>query len=486
MPVVDFSKASYSLSIGGQAMKLTNLSLVFGFNVPPCVRGLAVPAALVDKKVVKASDVSQFWEAYRQADASVGKESVNLSIAGLGPDNESNFNASGWVLASADVSASAEAGDGGNEISFSALHPICNLQRYPANVGPVSPSPSYADVEGEDFLAVVKSAIDVYLANASSATMSQPGYKLMVEGRAKLSEYLDCTASLGGLASMFAGLSSPENVKNGFRKYILSCIESGGENSSMWDLVVGSLAATLSLRLCMDPGDLSAHKLFLKPSVPYTSKKVSIATKDISSIYNATGPWLKCTGLSTWAPAPTGLAWNAEHGYNSDPFVPSAYCSVAATSNMLQMCNVNLPGWFEAVVGHCEPPSYNAPQNAGDFIDLETMESIISDVACKRLLTQQFLDLYRQSTSIAVTKVFSFKGDGGLLIPGITCEISDGGLLFNISEVEHSFNMSGKTASTTIRGNYVRGSDFSVTVEGAENPGLITSGFSGDFNYIWR
>lgn len=490
MPLLDFSSADYSLSIGGRDMKLTGLSIRLGFNVPPMVHGSAVPADLVDKKLVAMTDADVFWDAYKQVDNAVGKESVDLKIRSLGPDEESNFDAKGWILGSADIAVAADSQTGGGRISFNALHPICNLQRYPANVGPVSPSPSYGDVEGETFLDVLGSAIDAYLKNTSSATQEQIGYRLMQEGRSKLSEYLKCDANLDKLADMFSGISDAESVKDGFRKYILSCIESGGENSSMWDLVAGSLAASLSLRLYMDKNDLSAKQLRLSPGIPYTRDRFRVFTKDIASIYNSSGSWLKCTGLSAWAPVSSGFPWNAEHEYDSDPFVPDVYCSVAAKENMLQMCNVNLPGWFEAILAHCTPASFNSPHEAEDFVDFEDMADAIRDKACRRLLTQQFLDLYRQTTDITVTKVFSFKDSAksGLVLPGMSCGIADEKavrLVFNVSEVEHEFDLNSNLASTTIRGNYVRGNDFSVSVEGAEDVDLITNGFSADKNYIW-
>lgn len=491
MPLLDFSSAKYSLSIGGKAMKLTQLTVNLQFNAPPMVTGSAIPAKLVDKKVVPASDTSIFWDAYKKADKAVGKESINLRIGSIGEEGGIGFNAQGWILGSADVSVAASAEAGGHEINFTAMHPICNLERYPANIGPASPSPSYGDVKGSNFIDVVKSAMEAYMKKVPKPTKEQPGYKLMQEGKDKLTEYLQCEGvDISKLAGIFKGISSQKNVEDGFRKYILSCLESGGENSSMWEFVLGSLAATLSLRLWMDKSDLSAKKLKLRPSIPYTPEKVQISTSEIASIYSNSGDWVKCTGVSTWAAGPTGLPWNAAHQYDMDKFVPSAYCSVVAKEKMLKMCSVNLPGWFEAVANHCSPPSWNSPFKANDAVDMEKWCRIIKSVSCKKLLTQQLLDLYRQGTDIYVKKVFSFKDSkGNVIIPGMTCCINDGGggagLMFNIASVQHNFNMNNKQAETVLRGNYVRAGDFSLEVEGGEDSTLIMNGCSRNKNYIW-
>lgn len=491
MPLLDFSTADYSLSIGGEDMKLTQLSVNLQFNAPPTVMGSAIPSKLVDKKVVPASDTSIFWDAYKKADNSVGKETVNLQLSSIGEEGSGGFNAEGWILGSADVSVAASAEAGGHEINFVAMHPVCNLERYPANVGPVSPSPSYSEVKGSNFIDVVKSAMEVYLKKVPKSTKDQPGYRLMQEGKDKLTEYLECEGvDISKLAELFKGISNQKNVEDGFRKYILSCLESGGENSSMWEFVLGSLSATLSLRLCMDKSDLSAKKLKLKPSIPFTSDKVEISTSDVASIYSNSGNWVRCTGVSTWAAGPTGIPWNATHQYDMDKFVPSAYCSVVAKDKMLKMCGVNLPGWFEAIANHCSPPTWNAPHQADDAVDMEQWCKIIKSVACKKLLTQQFLDLYRQSTDIYIKKVFSFNDSGGtLIVPGLTCCVNDGsngaGLMFNVSSVQHNFNMNNKQAETIIRGNYVRAGNFSLGADGAEDSNLISGGCSKNKNYIW-
>lgn len=487
MPVVNLQPADYSCTVGGEQMDLLSLDIMLEANAPPQISGVAIPSSEIEKGVVKADSAGKFWNGFNKADGKIGTESVDLSISRIGPDGDVNFNASGWVLADVSMSVSAQANGQGLAMAFTALHPACLLNKYPFNLGAVSIDPHYSDVKDGNLLDVIASAIEVYADKASPVTKKQYAYKLVKEGVGKLKEYLDCSGlDISRLRSLFEGVADPKGVVDGFKKYVLSAVAHGGENANMYSLVCQQFANALSVRLCVDPSDISAKKLRLRPSIPYTSDTVKLKLDDIESMSGGAGQWLRLTGVTTYTTLPTGLFWNCTHELDEDPLVPSAYCSVIDKNTSSQLLNVAMPDWYTAVLEHCTTPYWNSPQEVSAPADFD-----VQNEACRksasRVLTQHLLDAYRITNSLVVSKSFSLKdSDGKLLVPGVTCRIGgSSGLLFHIASVRHSLNVNNQTARTVVSGNFVRGTDFKLEVDGLESQTLISNGYSANRNYIW-
>lgn len=482
--ILDFSKASYSCSIGGKSMALLSVTIKSQLNAPPSVDLVAVPKDYQSRKIVDSSDAQLFWSALSTMDKDTGKPSGNLSISKLGPDSDFDFNANEWVISEIGVDASATA-DGPAAIKVSLMHPIVQLDKYPANAGPVTHSPDPSAVSGSDYLTVVRSALDVYSKHIVPSAKKGPAYEMLRTGLSDMNKYVKPEGcDISKLANLFPWFTDQKHVLNGFKKYILSAVSHGTESSSLFALVIRGIATDLSLCLYPDPEDLASKRMILKPYIPYTPETVEVEMDTLMGINSVFGNWLVPSGVYAVTRKLNRAWFNNAAGECGGDF---AFASVIAKDNGSQTVSAKAPAWYDAILGYVASAWWNnATQVADNDLDLANTNH---QKSIRKLLTQDFLDVFRQTRSVVLRRMFSSKGDdGNLIVPGKTCSVTGGGgkgLLFLISGVSHTFNMLNNSAFTTISGNYVRGGNFSVKAEGAEDVEVISDGFSADKNYIW-
>ena len=490
MPVLDFSKAQYSFSVGGRDFAIIDFSLEMGFGVPPKIVCSAVPKKYTELGVVGDTNAQLFWQHVAGADRVVGKPNVNLSISSLGPDSDFNFNAQGWVLADVGLTAAATASQPA-AIEFTILHPIALLHQYPAHAGPTKQSPRADQIKGTQYIDILKSALQLYSRFVADSAKKEPAYKNMIRGISELDKYLKCegcnAASLTKLFDWMSG-ESRKNCFLGFKKYILSCVTNGAGGPTLYAFAAQNIAAELSLGLYVDPDDISSNKMILKPRVPYTPDCLHIKQNSVTMMTNSHGDWMAASGLYVRSDKIFRPKFNAPQMGGIFNSVNPSFASVMAKDGGVQTVSATLPGWFDAMLNYAYVCIFNAPGEIRHKSDLDlSNENHVK--ATKKVLTQYFLDMYKQTKNITISRLFSMKDDKGkLLVPGKSCELSDGksrGLVFLVSSVSHKFSLLYNTATTQISGNYVRGANFSVQVEGAENESLISNGFSADKNYIW-
>jgi hypothetical protein len=487
MPVLDLSKAEYAFAVAGTEFAIVDLNISMTMNAPPQLQIKAVPKAFIDKKVINTSNAELFWAIVSKVDSVIGKPSATLQISRLGEDVEMNFNAQKWVLADIGLSASATA-EMPATIDFSIQHPIVLLSKYPVSLGPPKGKVNLDNVQG-NYLDVIKGVLNAYSDKLTDSAKKQPTYHLFQEGIGKLDEYLSCEGcNISNLAKLFPWVNA-KNLMNGFKEYILACATTGGIGSSLYSFVAQTVASELSLGLYMDPSDLSANKLILKPRVPFSASGCAGINPSMTiNMSNSQGDWLSPSGVYTSMSKLRIPNFNHPE-YNGQSMQEPLFVSVIAKDGGTQIVPVGIPGWVNGMLGYAfsrldfnHDNRIDNPQSL-DFSRDDHAKSV------QKILTQYFLDMYRQSKNIAITRLFSIYDDNGghQLIPGISCVMSGGtgGLAFLITSVQHQFSLASNQASTIISGNYVRGSQFSVNVEGAEPSNLITSGFSADTNYIW-
>lgn len=489
MPVLDFSNAKYSFEISGNNLAILDLTIELQLNAPVQLMCRAVPRGYTKSKVVDSSTAKLFWQALSRLDGLVGKPVVNLSISDLGLKDHFKFDAKGWVLGAVDVSASATA-EAPSAINITILHPIVLLAQCPVNVGPVAMEPALNQISGDTYIDVIASALRVYARYTTKDSKKGPAYTALRDNWANLSKYVECRGcSISKFANLFRGVvSNRSSVVDGFKRYILSCIENGAENQNLLSFAMQALASDLSLWLCPDPKNISATKMILKPKIPYTKELCLVGTSSLMRMSSYTGDWLCPSGVYTDLSKVHGLFWNAPESGETG-LSGRGYVCMLANDNGKQMLKANIPGWFTAIMNYSTNAFANAPDTVSDPKSVDA-DSKAQCTAVRKILTQDFLDVYRQTKSIVLERLFSITAGGKLIVPGITCALTDQtgsgkNLLFNVSSVTHQFSLIGNTASTKICGNYVRAGDFKLSVRGATDPQLIKDGFSEEKNYIW-
>lgn len=486
---IDLSKAQCSLSVGGLSLDVLSLEINLALGAPPQFTCMAVPSWAVAKQVVNSATDPQFWAATASADRVYGQPEVSLQFSMSG-DTSFSFNASGWVLSDMTLSASAVA-ERPEAVIITAQHPIVLLSKYPVNAGPVKESPNPGEMKGPtDYIEIVKKAIKVYSDHVSDSTKQQPVYKFVQQGADRLSEFITCTGcDVSGLTKLFTGIKDPDALKLGFNNYILSSILNGSAGSSLFSLVALSLASELSFGLYVDPSDISSNKMILRPNVPYTPDCVNINPDTVLNVTGSLGDWLSPSGLyislsTLRTPVHNAPETSGQSGQDT------LFASVAARDGGIQIVPTAIPAWINALFESAFQDYFHAPSTIKESPESLNLEDPKHVKVVQSILSQYLLDMYRQAKSITITRLFSESGDsGGLLVPGRSCRLSPpglgDGLVFLITTVAHSFSLLNNTASTSIVGNYLRGSTFSMEVDGATPAKLISGGFSENKNYIW-
>ena len=482
MNIHDYGNITGSCSVGGSQFDLLGVDMQFAHNAPPTVSCRVVPKGYSSAGVVDSSDAALFWSTLRTCDNAVGKENASLSLSNLPGGRD--FNASGWVLGGVSVSASAIA-EGPECIDLQLLHPIVALEKYPSHVGPVKVNVADAsELGGSDYLGVVKSALESYKKRVTDSAKKTSAYKLLSEGIGRLGEFVKCEGcGLDKIAKLMEGFDE-KAVKKGFKKYILSCIENGSDNQTIFSLAFRAIATDLSLCLYTDENDLAARTMTLKPNVPFKPDPLRVTTDSIIRMGGQHGDWLAPSGVVTTLASIVRASYNHE----MPAMLDSASMSVICREGGLQTVNVDAPVWFKAMLSYVFGSTFNKPDDVPELKELD-LENTKQSKALRKLLTQYFLDLYRQNRTISITRVFSLEDNGGsLIVPGKTCLLHDGkhqGMLFLVNGVNHKFSLQSNAATTEIYGTYLRAEGLDVKAEGGDPEAVITGGYSADKNYIW-
>ena len=481
----DFANVKCTLVAGGVQFAVLGVTLKFEHNAPPEIICRAVPQEYPQRgKVVDSSDAPLFWKNLRDSDDMVGREDVFFSLTNLPGGRD--FKAEGWVLGGVSTTASAGA-TAPEALDLQILHPIVMLEKYPSYAGPVKTNDAdVTNLTGSTYLELFKSALENYRDRITDSAKQAPAFELLSEGIGRIQEFVRCEdCNVSSLADLFQGFNK-ERLENGFKRYIMSCIENGADNQTIFSLAMRAIATDLSLCLFVDERDPGSKQMILRPNIPYKPNPLNIKTNTLKQMTGNQGHWLAPTGVCTT------LTQLVRPGYNHDKMplkIDEATMSVICRDKGLQTIHVNAPVWFRAMLANAFGGNFNKIDDVESITDVDPENKRQMD-ALKKVLTQYFLELYRRSRQFSASRVFSLlDNDSKLLLPGRTCKVWDGkhkGILFLLESVEHKFSLQNNLASTELAGSYLRAEDLKVNARGADPEQIINNGFSEDRNYIWN